>query len=225
MAFNTKLKPLSDAIHKLATKVSRLDERQKLVFLALVALRGFHHVKLAYHVTKDPALHDFIENTFNETWELIETAIEKGIEFCPESQLEEAGIDVGEFLFGKGDEFGPAPHQAPAALTLCIGICIGCKASRNVIEDLLKSCTLELRLVIDGSKNKMSQEEVKLMEELIENEYCSYLEFYDDAVDFCPKNYSGYLDIDEFHHICDGVAADLYEDSSSDFDDDNTNNI
>ncbi len=227
MAQNTKLKPLSDAIHKLATNVSRFDERKKLIFLAMLAMRGFHLVKMTYQITDDSALHDFMANTFSVAWELIETAIERGIECCPESQLNEAGIAVGDFLSGKGEDYGPASYLAPSAMMLCIGTCVGHKASRKVIENILSLNTLEIRIVIDDSKNKLSQKQIKEMEKLIEAEFSSYLKIYDYVNEFCPENYSGFLDIDALHKMCDEIVADLYEDADVDNDGDNkaSNNV
>ncbi len=210
MALNTRLKPLTDTVHKLATNVFRLDDRQKLIFFALLSMRGFHYLKMDLEGNDDQEITEFMKGPFDDVWSIVESAI-GGISGFDEDALDEASDAVMSFLNSKLGDIGPAASVAPMAMMLCIAQCKGNKIHKKAIETTLQLSTVGVRTAFDSMGNQMPEGDLFDMQDFIEKEYNSYLRIYDSAKEYCPKNYTGMLDLHEFHELCNDIVDDLYE--------------
>ncbi len=219
MALNTKLKPLTDTINKLASNVFRLDERQKVIFFALLSMRGLHYLKMDLEEENDQEISKFMEGPFDDVWSIVEEVIE-GLPNFDVPKLAKDGEAVVNFLNSKLSVIGPAASVAPLAMMLCISLCQGNKIPKKAIETALQISTVGVRSAFDSMANQMQEEDLLEMQNFIEIEYNIYLKIFDSVSEFCPKNYSGMLDLDEFHKLCADIVDDLYEDEVELEDDD-----
>ena len=212
MTLNTKLKPLNDAVDKLVSKVSAFDRRQQLCFMALIAFRGLNFLKVNFEEDEDGAVKDFVTNTFGPAWDVIEANVAKLLNpEIKEATLQQLSFETGKFFEQNSATLGPQGALAPISLLMCLGLCSDKKLAKKQIEIVLKMATVGIREVFD-SENSSDEEDLKAIQECIENEYNAYQAAINKVTEFCPKNCLELLNIDEFRKLGEAVVADLFED-------------